>query len=333
MEQGDPARIRDLAVGVFGFEAVRADAVVDYEPALEVTWRYEAGDLIGTVTNVGDVALDEVAYVSSSEGEMVGPLEPGASADFNVSRTNFNGSSASDQIYGFGGFDSADADARRILVRRGIIDSLVGYGAFMPGGVDAALGAGHGPYLIGWRADSGPLPFAIEETTAQHYAQSVEVLAVRPTLASGEVTIGPAQMSSAVIATDGDTSSAGPGMLFIGEGSATFSIALPLEASGMAVSSVAIVAGPDPSMVLNDPGGFGGFWPEGYTVEVRHPSTGAWMVLGDLSERSRFEIDDPSTAISDSGRVEVRVTGAEIDPNFGQNTIFVSAEVTGVIDE
>ena len=57
-------------------------------------------------------------------------------------------------------------------------------------------------------------------------------------------------------------------------------------------------------------------------------------MLGDLSERSTFEIDDPSTAISPTGRIEVRITGAEeIDPNFGQASVFVSAEVRGVIGE
>jgi hypothetical protein len=333
MEQGDPARIRDVGVGVFGFEAVRADAVVEYEPALQVSWRYEDGELVGTVTNTGEVLMSDVAYVSPSEGEMIGDLEPGASADFEVARVNFNGSSAADQVYGFGGFDVSDPDARRIAVRRGIIDSLVGYGAFMPGGIDVVVRTGHGPYVIGWRDGGGPIPFAVEGATPQHYAQAVEVLGVRPALASGEVTLGPAQLASVVIATEGDTSSAGPGMLYIGEGSATFSIALPLEASGMAVSAVSIIAGPDPSMVLNEPGGFGGFWPEGYTMEVRDPVSGAWTLLGDLSQQSRFEIDDPTTAMSASGRIEVRVTGDGVDPNFGQSTIFVSAEVEGVIAE
>lgn len=333
MEQGDPARIRELSVGVFGFEAVRADAVVEHEPALQVSWRVEDGEMIGTVTNAGDDALDDVAYVSSSDGEMIGRLEPGASAEFTIAAENFNGSSASDQVYGFGGFDGSDPDARLTLVRRGVIDSLVGYGGFVPGGRDLEVGYGRGPFVIGWRDGDGPAPLTVDGIEAQRYAQTVEVLAVRPSLAAGEVRLGPAQLTTAVIATDGDTTSAGPGMLLIGDGSATYSIALPLEASGMAVSSVAIVAGPDPSMVLNEPGGFGGFWPQGLEIEIRDPVSGAWRTLGDLSQRSRFEIDDPSTAISASGRIEVRVRGEGVDPNFGQNTIFVSAEVSGVIGE
>jgi hypothetical protein len=334
MEQGDPASVRELAIGVFGFEAVRADAIITAGPALEVTWREVDGVTVGTVTNVGDAPLTDVAYVSSSEGERIGDLEPGASADFEIDRTNINGSSASDQVYGFGGFDSSDADARRILMRRGVIDSLVGYGAFEPGGAVLSGGPGRGPYLIGWRDGGGPLPLEVEGVEAQRYSQSVEVLAVRPSIATGDVTFGPANMSISVIATDGDTGSAGPGMVTIGDGSATFSIALPLEANGIAVSSLEIVAGPDPSMVLSDPGGRGGFWPQGYSVEVRNPATGEWSLLGDLGDRSRFEVADPSTAIDASGRIEVRVRGDEtIDPNFGQSSVFISAEVAGVITE
>jgi hypothetical protein len=123
-------------------------------------------------------------------------------------------------------------------------------------------------------------------------------------------------------------------MVMIGEGSVTYSVALPLEATDMAVSELEILVGPDPSMVLGDQGGgFGGFWPDGYTLEVRDPSTGEWTLVGDISDQSRFEIEDPGTAISGTGRIEVKVTGAAEDPNFGQPSVFVSARATGVIGE
>jgi len=147
------------------------------------------------------------------------------------------------------------------------------------------------------------------------------------------VEIGAAQMGVAVLSTEGDTSSGGPGMVVLGDGSVTFSIALPLEATDMAVSELDILVGPDPSMVFGDQGGFGGFWPEGVTLEVRNPESGEWTLVGDLSDRSSFEIDDPGTAMSDTGRIEVRVTGVEQDPNFGQATVFVSARATGVLAE
>lgn len=334
VEQGNPARLRDLAVGVFGFKAVRADTVVDYEPSLTVSWRQEDDDIVGTVTNVGDSPITDVAYVSTSAGELIGDLAPGASADFEPPGPNFNGSPASDQVYGFGGFDpSADAAERAVATRRQVIDALVGYAHFMPG-VD--LGdTNRGPFIIGWRDGDGPVPVIVEDLTAQRYAQSVEIISVSPPLPTGEVRIPPAEMS-VTIATEGDASSAGPGMISVGDGSATFAITLPLEAADMEVTELEIIIGPDPMMVLGDQGGFmgPGFWPPGLVAEIRDQRTGDWELLGELSQESSFEIDDPGRMVATGGRIEVRVSGDEaIDPNFGMPGVFVGAEVRGVIGE
>ncbi|HYI66020.1 MAG TPA: hypothetical protein VEW95_03765 [Candidatus Limnocylindrales bacterium] len=333
IEQGDPAHLRGLAIGVFGFEAVRADAIVEREPVLATSWRTEGSSLIGTVTNEGTLPVQDVAYVSGSGGDMIAPeLAPGESASFTVESTNFNGSSASDQVYGFGGFDSGSEAQRRILVRRQVIDALVGFGGFMRG-VDIGSSAARGPYVVGWRNEPGPVPVVVDDLDAQYYTHTVEVVSVRPTLGPGEVEVGPAQMSVAVLSTEGDASNGGPGTVLLGEGMVTYSVALPLDATDMDVSELEILVGPDPSMVLGDQGQFGGFWPEGFTLEVRDPVSGTWSVLGDISQRSAFEIDDPGTAISDTGRIELRITGVEQDPNFGQVTVFVSARAAGVIGE
>ena len=43
-------------------------------------------------------------------------------------------------------------------------------------------------------------------------------------------------------------------------------------------------------------------------------------------------VDDPSTVLSDTGRIVVRVTGVEANPNFGQSTVYPSAQVSGVLE-
>lgn len=330
IEQGRPARMTDLAIGVFGFEGVRAAGVVEHEPILSVTWSANDGEVTGTVTNTSDTEVTDVAYISTSGGKRIGDLAPGASADFAIPSQNFNGSSAADQVYGFGGFDATNEDQRRIAVRRQVIDALVGFAGFDMGGFDVGR---RGPYVVGWRDDAGPMPVNVEDLTAQTYLSSVEVLSVRPSLGSGQVTVLPQSMLIDIVSTEGDANSGGPGMILLGEGSVVYSIALPLEAADMVPTSVEIVVGPDPTMVLNDPGGFGGFWPAGFTIEARDPTSGEWTMLGDLSERSRFEIEDPATAMSETGRIEVRITGVPTNPDFGQQGVFASAEVSGVIDE
>jgi hypothetical protein len=333
-EQGNPARLRDVAVSTGGFQVIRADGVTEHEPALVVTWESADGELVGTVTNAGDEGLTDVAYVSTSGGELIGDLAPGESGQFTVDILNLNGSSASDQVYGFGGFDPDSPDQRRVAARRGVIDALVGYGGGFPAmdGAVQVVGS-RGPYVIGWRTSEGPMPVALDSSRAQRYGEVVEVVGVRPMAANGEVRVLPAQMSVALVETSGQVESIGPGMTSVGDGTATFSIALPLEMSGLSVSEVEIVVGPDPSMVFGEQGEFQGFWPPGITLELRDPTTGTWRALGDISEQSRFAIADVASAVSGSGRIEVRFVGSEeLDPALGMSTVFVSADVSGVLD-
>ncbi len=329
VDQGEPAHLRGLTIPVFGFEAVRATGIVEHDAALEVTWSSRDGQVIGTVTNTSDVAIDDVAYISGAGGERIGDLAPGASAEFDLPGQNFNGSSAADQVYGFGGFEAGDEEQRLVTLRRQVIDSLVGYASFAPNVADVGR---RGPFVIGWRDDAGPMPVTVDNLQAQVYRSSVEVLSVRPALASGEITILPPQMGVEVIATEGQADPGGAGTMVLGEGSATWSIALPLEAAGIVANEVEIIIGPDPGSVFSDPGGFGGFWPNGFSVEVQDPNSGEWAELGDLGVANRFTIDDPSTALSGTGRIVVRVTGVPTNPEFGQGGVYPSAQVSGVLE-
>ena len=331
-EQGDPARLRALAVPAGGYEHVRADGVVEHEPMLSVSWSFEDGGIVGTVTNVSEVALEDVAFISMAGGEMIGDLEPSASAQFSVEGAGVNRSSAADQVYGFGGIDTANPERRQIVARRGVIEALVGYGGWMPSGSELGGVGGRGPFIIGWHAGEGPMPILVEGIQTQRYSEIAEVVGVQPEIGSGEVVIGPGQMG-VTVTTEGDATINGPGTVSLGVGSATFGISLPVTASGIAATDVEIVIGGDAASVLQDPGSFGGLWPPGYLVELRDPTTGEWSVLGDLAEGNLFPIDDPATAVSATGLIEVRISTERIDPNFGQPGVFASATVTGVIGE
>ena len=330
-DQGRPSTLRGLSIGVFGFESVSAAGMVDHVAPLAVSWSMEDGDLVGLVTNTGDEPLEDVAYVSGSGGEMVGDLGPGDEAEFRIPRVNFNGSSAADQVYGFGGFDASSEEQRTVLMRRSVIESLVGYGGMMAGmELDAALG--RGPYLVAWHAGDGPMPVSIEGASARRLATTVEVLSVRPVVASGEMTVSPARVSVAVTAVEGDAEFAGPGSAMVANGSATFALTFPLEAAGMAVSELEILAAPDPGSILSNQGnGLVGFWPSGTIIELLDPTSGTWTPLGDLSEASVFEVADPDTAIGQTGTVTLRVTTGASADDFGGIPVFLSARATGTV--
>lgn len=329
IDQGRPAHLSELSIGAFGFAGVHASGLADAAPGLTVTWSTVDGEIVGVVTNESDTTIADVAYVSSTGGVRIGDLSAGASEDFGIPGANFNGTSASDQVYGFGGFDTGSAEQRRIALRRQVIDALVGFGGWA--GMEFAPSVGRGPYVIGWREDEGPMPITVDDVAAQRHVSMVEVVSVRPTLGTGEITVPPAQMSVSVSETEGDVVGFDPGSFSIVDGSITFRLGLPLEASGLEASSVRIIVGPDAGTVLGEQGGFQGFWPQGFVAEVRHPETGAWTLLGDLSQESSFTIDDPASVLSRTGLIDVRVSGST-NQDFGPSSVFVSAAVSGVLD-
>lgn len=330
IEQGDPAHLRGLAVGVFGVQPVRADAVVSYAPALQVTWRYGEETVSGSVTNAGATTVEDVAIIGVSGGKMIGDLAPGARQEFSVTARDFPGGSAADQLYGFGGFEDFDEEQRTAQVRRSVITALVGYGGFQGRFADFSPGVDRGPFVIGWHADTGPVQVEVDGEEVQRYTQSVEVLSGRPMLGPGPVTLTPSQLPAQVVATEGEVTEQSPGWFALGNGSLTYRVSLPLEASAMQAQEVTVVTGTDPSSVWGDFGGFVSLLPAGYTVEVRD-ADGAWVYVGDPSARNRFVLPADGRYLDAGGSLTVRVTGTDIPPQQGPTPLFVGAEVAGVV--
>jgi len=331
-EQGDPAHLRGLAVGVFGLQAVRAEAVIPYTPSLRVTWAITAEGIEGRATNDGSQPMEDVAVITQSGGVMVGPLAPGEGKSFRLSLRNPNGSSASQQVFGTAGFDMTSPRQREILVRSQVIDSLVGYGGGFPGRPsDVAGGIDRGPFVIGWLPDAMPLEVELDDQVVQRYAQVVEVLSGRPTLGPGPVTIGPSQLATEVVETAGQASQNEPGFVTLGNGEVTFRVSLPLEASGLAPSKVTIIAAQDPGTIFFDQPNFAALFPSGYRMAVYDVVAAEWIDLGDLSIRSRFDAAEPSHVIDGAGRILLRISGTGVPVDFGQIQVFAGASVAGVI--
>jgi hypothetical protein len=325
VDQGQPAHLHGLAIGVFDFQAVSASGIADYAPSLEVTWRVDGDDIVGHVTNVSESAISDVAYVDASLGRRIGDLDPGASAEFRIPPANFNGSSAAEQVYGFGDGNLSTVDQRQTAVRRSVIESLVGFAG------DVRFGPAQGPFLIGWRDGIGPMPLTIDGfSDTRRSMASVEVISVRPHVSEGQVAISPLQMAVGLSATDGDVTPSGSSAVTIVDGSAVFDVALPLEASGLRPTAVRVLFATDPSSLAFEPGSSLGAWPPGILAEVRVPSSGEWVALGDLATATAFEVEPES--FDAQGLMQIRLSGTG-DPNFGLPPIYVSAEVLGTVGE
>jgi hypothetical protein len=331
-EQGDPAHLRGLAVSVFGLQAVRAEAVIPYTPSLRVTWAIVDDVIEGRATNEGSQPMEDVAVISQGGGAMVGTLAPGQAKPFRLSLVNPNGSSASQQVFGTAGFDTSTPRQREILVRSQVIDSLVGYGGGFPGRLgEMGGGIDRGPFVIGWQSDATPLEVELDGQEVQRYAQAVEVLSGRPTLGPGQVTLGPSQLSTEVIETVGQASQTEPGYVTLADGEVTFRISLPLEASGMAPSRVTIIAGNDPGTIFWDQKNVAMLLPSGYRMAVYDVVAAEWIDLGDLSQRNRFDVADPTRVVDAAGRILVRISGSGVPAEIGQVSVFAGASVSGVL--
>jgi len=328
-EQGDPSRLRGLSVSVFGLQAVRAETVVPYTPSLHVEWSFGEGLIEGTVTNEGSTLMEDVAVIGRSAGVLVGTLEPGASEDFSLSVRNMGGSLASEMVYGFANFNATTPEGRQEQVRRQVIDSLVGYGSGWPvrfgnagGGID------QGPFVIGWQTDASPVPVEIDGHEVQRYGQAVEVLSGHPRLGPGAVSLEPTQMATEVVSTAGEATEGEPGYVQLANGEVVFQVSLPLEASQLSPTKVTLYAGGDPSSVLLNQGAL---LPSGYRLSVYDTVAGDWLDVGDLSERGRFEMEDPARVLDAAGRILVRVSGSEVPVEDGPMIVYASAAVEGVI--
>lgn len=329
VEQGEPARLLGLQVTTFGLQTVRADTVVEYAPGLDVSWHAGDGEITGEVTNRSTGVITDVAIVTTTGGRMIGDLEAGETREFTL-RFALPQGSPSDAVYGFAGFDGNNERQRAIQSRRQVIDTLVGYGQF---GMAPMGGQGidRGPFIIGWRSDAPPTSLELEGVEAQRYSQTVEVISGRPSLGPGHVQLDPLQLSAVLVSTDGDASGNDGASVFVGNGTGTFGVSLPLEAFGLDVSGITIVGGNDPSMLSTQMGNMPGMFPPGYKVEVQNVASGEWTQLGDLSQSTQFTVEDPASVLDAGGRIAVRVVGAEIDPGFGQMPIWLSAAVEGEI--
>jgi hypothetical protein len=213
-----------------------------------------------------------------------------------------------------------------------VIDSLVGYGPGWPVKFgNGGAGIDQGPFVIGWQADTSPLPAEIDGHDVQRYGQAVEVLSGLPRLGPGPVALEPVQMGTEVVSTAGEATQSEPGYVTLADGEVVFRVSLPLEASGLAPTKVTLTAGSEASSVLLNQGMQVSRMPPGYRLSVYDAVAEDWLDVGDLSQNGRFEIDDPARVVDPAGRILVRVSGSQVPEEFGQMTVYASAAVEGVI--
>ncbi|HUG47961.1 MAG TPA: hypothetical protein VMP67_06060 [Candidatus Limnocylindria bacterium] len=146
---GDPSRLRNFEVGFGVLRGFRAEASTP-APRVGSDLRLVSGRLEGTVTNLSDVTLENVAVVFAGGAAILSEMGPGETRTLalDTSSGTFMGFALSERIFG-SSFPRDPGEARVIQTRRMVIDQLTGHGP-TPTGINA-----NRPVLLAW--ERGPV--------------------------------------------------------------------------------------------------------------------------------------------------------------------------------
>lgn len=327
--QGDPARVRDLAVGFGSLRALRAEAAVS-APTLTADLRLAGDTVVGTITNTSQTTFDRPALVVGANVAVFEALAPGASVpvSLKLSAQPF-GNPLSDKIVGqqlFSG-TSPNVDLQRSSVRRALIDQLtwdpnVGMASQLPADGAVLLAFADEPVLQVAVAGSQP---RFASTTLYHLTLPVRL--------AGDVVFRNDLVRSTVVAVDAPFFNKDPFSVGLGQGSLTMTFR-PISFEGTLTPTRLVLA-----MSQGGDGSIAGapteieplgpaqplepctaqpcedlapdFLPE---VEILDRTTSTWMALPHLSTGAVVALKDPGRYVDpDSGTVWARFQNARPD--------------------
>ena len=332
--QGDPARVRDLAVSFGSLRTIRAETAVSV-PLIDSDLHVTDNHLQGTIRNASSNTIEKPAIVLGSTVVLLDDLAPGASAkvDAALSPGAF-GQQLSDRVVGpafFGDATQFTADRMKLFIRHSMIDQLTMDPNF---GVTNQLSA-DGPVILGW-GSGGLLPV---EVTGQTPKVLGNVLYYLPTTATvtGKTTFRGDLMRSTLISSDANFFGKDPYNINFGRGTATMAYR-PIGFDGTLTPSALTFAlnwGPDqivstqakqidplPTIPPSCNGADTSQRPEcgqanfdGMpSVELYDLGTAGWVRLPKMDAGVRYQVGDPTRYVDPkTGSVLVRFVNDRTD--------------------
>lgn len=316
--QGDPAEIRDLAIGYGGQRSIRIETSARL-PSIEADLRLAGGMVTGTVTNRSERTLQAAALVLGGNVQQVGDIAPGASADISL-RLDAEawGMALSDKVVGQA-FVASAADQQRWSARRSLVDQLT-YDPYA--GFSGQLPA-DGPVLLSWDdirvtdvQVEGQVPRSVDTVL---YDQTL------PLLLTGDVVFADTLVRGTPVAVDAPFFSKDPMTVSFGQGSLTVAyrpiafdgrldatrLVLSMNNGGVAVPAepaevtpVGPAASIEPCTTQPCAGVPNDFMPE---VEILDLTTQTWMALPHMTAGAAVAVTDAAHYVDpDSGTVWIR---------------------------
>ena len=214
--QGDPARVRDLAVGFGSLRTIRAETPVAV-PLIEADLRLEDGRLKGTLKNASTQALESPAVVLGQTVAVLDDLEPGAEAsvDVPVQFGQFT-QSLSDKVVGqMLGNETMTPAVARTYVRHFMVDQL----SYDPNMGTTNILSADGAVVLAWGSND-LLPVEIAGQKPRHLGNVLYYLPARLDI-SGKTTFRADMLRSTVVESDAVVFNRDPASLNFGRGSVT----------------------------------------------------------------------------------------------------------------
>ena len=328
--QGDPSRVRNLAVGFGSLRTIRAETPVSV-PLIATDLRLEAGRLVGTVTNLSQETLERPAVVLGGTVAVLVDLAPGAVATVDMRLENvLFGESLSDKVVGpiFFGDGRINADTIALNIRHSMVDQLTWDPNF---GSTGQLST-EGPVILTWSSRE-LLHLEIEGQEPRRFGNVLYYLPARLAI-RGATTFQSDLIRSSVIDTDAAFFSKDPYSINFGRGSATIAYRPTTFEGTLAATGIGIGLNfggaptlnvkpteiePLPSMPPRCPNPptpecgalvFDGL-PE---VEVFDRSSQEWKRLPHLGSGMRYSVADPARYVDPvTGTVLLRFVNDRMD--------------------
>jgi hypothetical protein len=215
--QGEPARVRDLAVGFGSLRTIRAETPVTV-PLIETDLRLQDGRLMGTIKNLSNERLDKPAVVLGGTVANLEDLEPGAQATVDVRvQNNLFGQSLSDKVVGqiFFGDGRPNADTAALYIRHSMVDQLT----YDPNFGSTGQLTNEGPVVLAW-GSRDLLHVEIENQEPRRLGNVLYYLPARMTI-TGTTTFRSDLIRSSVVDSDAAFFSKDPYSINFGRGTAT----------------------------------------------------------------------------------------------------------------
>jgi hypothetical protein len=338
--QGDPSRVRDLAVGFGSIRTIRADASAT-APNVTADLRVVDGRLKGTVTNHSDQVLEAAALVVGSSAAPLKSLAPGATVqvDLPVAATTLNWNSLSDRILGVSNWDGSPLDetGQRTMVRRSVIDQI---------SVDPMTGSPNaigsdGATLLAW-GTGDVVPMELEGQKVRHMANILYRISF-PYSITGKAVFANDLVRASVLEVTSNFFSTDPSAISLGAGTARMSFT-PVSFDGVLKPSKVVVGmtmGGDMSIPVGNPmalaettrceaGAEGCVLPQDGLpdVDVLDVKTGQWIQFKHMAQGTAYELKDATRWVDPaSGAVQVRFVNQRTDQVYFQFPIRIEGTI------